>query len=64
MNLVIIGGTGFVGRHLVTALSLKPSYKLTLLIHKKKPDWVDLIDGVNLIYGDILDKKEHTGAYS
>src|SRR5436190_15762673 len=39
-RLVVIGGTGFVGRHLLNALHKNAQYDVIYAIHRSIPDWL------------------------
>lgn len=51
MNVAVLGGTGFVGHHLVKKL-LETNHHLTLLVHRHLNKEISY-DNINVIYGDI-----------
>lgn len=55
-NILVVGGTGFIGHHLIKH-SLKKNYKVTS-ISIKKPTTKNLFRGVEYISCDIRDKKK------
>jgi len=51
VNVAVLGGTGFVGHHLVKKL-LETNHHLTLLVHRHLNKEISY-DNINVIYGDI-----------
>lgn len=57
MNILILGGTGFIGRNIVQEL-VEKGHRVSLIIHKNLPEnFTKIRDKLVIFYGDILDKK-------
>jgi nucleoside-diphosphate-sugar epimerase len=56
-TIFLTGGTGFLGKALVPML-LESGYAVRMLVRKTSvTDWCEELDGVNLVVGDVTDKK-------
>ena len=61
-NILLTGGTGFIGKHLIASL-LNANFSVFCLTRKKFDKNIfqdtvkDKINNLHLIYGDLLDKK-------
>lgn len=51
-TIAVIGGTGFIGRHLLEALTAQPT---RVLVHRGQPSWLSSLQHVNPVQGDIFD---------
>lgn len=51
-TIALIGGTGFIGRHLLDALIAQPS---RVLVHRGQPSWLSRLPHVQAVQGDIFD---------
>ncbi len=60
-EIIIIGGTGFAGRHLITSLLSQKDIKIRVLRHKDNPDEVLSNDRLTVINGDLLRPETLTG---
>jgi len=57
INILIIGGTGFIGRHLIKRLKKKhQKYNITYFVRKTSK--TPLLKDEKLIYGDISEKQD------
>lgn len=56
MNIFITGGTGFIGRHLITALVQKGCHCTVLVRTRSKVSEIRELMNVKIVYGDITDK--------
>lgn len=50
--IALIGGTGFIGRHLLDALTAQPT---RVLVHRGQPSWLSGLPQVEPVQGDIFD---------
>jgi UDP-glucose 4-epimerase len=50
--IALIGGTGFIGRHLLDALTNRP---IRVLVHRGQPSWLSGLPQVEPVQGDIFD---------
>jgi nucleoside-diphosphate-sugar epimerase len=56
MNVLITGGTGFIGRHLIRAL-IRQGYHCACLVRSTSNiDEIGKLDNIRIVYGDITDK--------
>ncbi|MCX5724571.1 MAG: NAD-dependent epimerase/dehydratase family protein [Nitrospirae bacterium] len=51
-TIALIGGTGFIGRHLLDALTARPT---RVLVHRGQPAWLSHLPHAELVEGDIFD---------
>jgi len=51
-TIAVIGGTGFIGRHVLEALTAQPA---RVLVHRTQPSWLKGLEHVEPIQGDIFD---------
>jgi UDP-glucose 4-epimerase len=51
-TIAVIGGTGFIGRHLLDALTAQPT---RVLVHRNQPSWLSALPCVEPVPGDIFD---------
>lgn len=51
-TIALIGGTGFIGRHLLEALTARPT---RVLVHRNQPSWLSGLPHVELVQGDIFE---------
>ncbi|MDA9287288.1 NAD-dependent epimerase/dehydratase family protein [Amylibacter sp.] len=56
-EIVLLGGSGFVGTHLIQELLSYGNYSLSLLIHKSPPVVPELAGRVRLVNGDFFDER-------
>ena len=56
-EIVLLGGSGFVGTHLIQELLSYGNYSLSLLIHKAPPVVPELAGHVRLVNGDFFDER-------
>lgn len=56
-KIVLLGGSGFVGTHLIQELLFYNNYSLSLLIHKTLPVVPKLDSQVRLVNGNLFDKR-------
>jgi nucleoside-diphosphate-sugar epimerase len=56
-EIVLLGGSGFVGTHLIQEFLSYGDYSLSLLMHKTPPVVPELADNVRLVKGDFFDEK-------
>jgi nucleoside-diphosphate-sugar epimerase len=56
-EIVLLGGSGFVGTHLIQELLSCGNYSLSLLIHKSPPVIPELAGYVRLVNGDFFEEK-------
>jgi UDP-glucose 4-epimerase len=50
----VIGGTGFIGRHLLERLAVDTHDRLRVLVHTGTPDWLPALPAVQVVQGDLL----------
>ena len=63
MNILLLGGTGFIGRQMVEKLVNK-GYNVSLVVHKSIPDnFKEIKDKITLYKGDILDRNSIKDAF-
>mgnify|MGYP001566872230 CR=1 FL=1 len=51
-TIALIGGTGFIGRHLLESLAGRPT---RVLVHRGQPSWLSDLPHVEAVQGDIFD---------
>ena len=51
-TIAVIGGTGFIGRHLLDALIVRPT---RVLVHRDRPSWLSALPHAEPVPGDIFD---------
>ena len=51
-TIALIGGTGFIGRHLLDALTAQPT---RVLVYRSEPSWLSALPHVEPVQGDIFD---------
>lgn len=51
-TIAVIGGTGFIGRHLLETLTAQPT---RVLVHRAQPSWLSSLSHVEAVQGDIFD---------
>lgn len=51
-TIAVIGGTGFIGRHLLEALTAQP---VRVLVYQSRPSWLGALSHVETMQGDIFD---------
>jgi len=51
-TIAVIGGTGFIGRHVLDALTVQPT---RVLVHRARPSWLSGLPHVEPVQGDIFD---------
>lgn len=56
MRVFLTGATGFIGRHLATALAAEGHSVLCLVRDPSKSDWMRTCPGVEVVRGDLLDE--------
>lgn len=57
LEIVLLGGSGFIGGHLIRSLLDDAVYSLSLLMHKTAPASLELTGNVRVVKGDFFDEK-------
>ncbi len=52
--IAVIGGTGFIGRHLLERLTADPPERIRVLVHAQAPSWLESLTAVEIVKGDLL----------
>jgi nucleoside-diphosphate-sugar epimerase len=52
--IAVIGGTGFIGRHLLERLAADPPERIRVLVHSQAPSWLEGLTAVEIVQGDLL----------
>jgi UDP-glucose 4-epimerase len=52
--IAVIGGTGFIGRHLLERLSADAPGRIRVLVHALAPSWLESLTAVEIVRGDLL----------
>jgi UDP-glucose 4-epimerase len=54
MTIAVIGGTGFIGRHLLERLAVVTHDRFRVLVHSETPAWLGALTSVDAVPGDLL----------
>jgi len=52
--IAVIGGTGFIGRHLLERLGADGPSRIRILVHAVAPSWLESLTAVEIVRGDLL----------
>ena len=52
--IAVIGGTGFIGRHLLERLTADAPDRIRVLVHALAPSWLESLTAVEIVRGDLL----------
>jgi UDP-glucose 4-epimerase len=52
--IAVIGGTGFIGRHLLERLAAEPPERIRVMVHAQAPPWLESLTAVEIVRGDLL----------
>ncbi len=52
--IAVIGGTGFIGRHLLERLTADDPARIRVLVHAQVPSWLESLTAVEVVRGDLL----------
>jgi UDP-glucose 4-epimerase len=53
-TIAVIGGTGFIGRHLLERLAVVTHDRFRVLVHNETPNWLGALPSVDVMRGDLL----------
>jgi UDP-glucose 4-epimerase len=53
-TIAVIGGTGFIGRHLLERLAVETHDRFRVLVHNHSPEWLNALPSVQSVQGDLL----------
>ena len=52
--IAVIGGTGFIGRHLLERLAADSPERVRVFVHELAPSWLESLTTVEVVRGDLL----------